>query len=180
MKGKLQLAYFDIVLKLLIGIIIFVKEVSQMILKLVEDKLTELTKITIEYKEIDEQVQSLVNFIEHLDEIESNIIASCDGKIYSLKADEVLYIESVDRKTFAYTMDEVYEMNLKLYEVEEKYCMLDYMRVSKASIVNLKRIKSLMPDFGGRILATMDNDEKIYISRQYAPLLKKKIGIGGR
>jgi len=151
-----------------------------MILKLIEDQLIEHTKVTIECKEKDEQVNLLIDFIEHLDEIETSIIASCDGKIYSLNVNEILYIESVDRKTFAYTMDNVFELSLKLYEIDEKYHRFDYMRVSKASIVNLKRIKSLMPQFGGKILATMDNDEKIYISRQYAPLLKQKIGIGGR
>jgi len=151
-----------------------------MILKLIEDESIERTKVTIECKEKDEQVNTLVELIEHLDEIKNNLIASCDGKLYSLNVNEILYIESVDRKTFCYTMDNVYELSLKLYEIEEKYGLLDYMRISKACIVNLKRIKSLKPDFGGKILATMDNDEMIYISRQYAPLLKQKIGIGGR
>ncbi len=151
-----------------------------MILKLIEDKLIERTKVTIECKEKDEKVNTLIEFVDRLDEIENHLMATCDGKLYSLRPNEILYIEAVDRKTFCYTMDNVYELRLKLYEIEEKYGLLDYMRISKACIVNLKRIKSLKPDFGGKILATMDNDEMIYISRQYAPLLKQKIGIGGR
>ena len=60
-----------------------------------------------------------------------------------------------------------------------EYSSADYIRISKSSIANLGKIKSIRPDFGGKILATMENNEKIYISRQYVPLLKKKLGIGG-
>ena len=66
------------------------------------------------------------------------------------------------------------------YEIEEKYQFTDMMRISKSTIVNLKKIDSLKPDFGGKILATMENGEKLYISRQYSPLLKEKLGIGGK
>ena len=69
--------------------------------------------------------------------------------------------------------------NKAVYEIEEKYENTDYIRISKSSIVNLNKIKSIRPDFGGKILATMENNEKIYISRQYVPILKKKLGIGG-
>ena len=67
-----------------------------------------------------------------------------------------------------------------LDEIEEKYENTDYIRISKSSIANLDKIKSIRPDFGGKILATMENNEKIYISRQYVPILKKKLGIGGK
>ena len=54
------------------------------------------------------------------------------------------------------------------------------MRISKSCIVNLKKIHSLKPDFGGKILATMENNEKLYISRQYVSVLKEKLGLGGK
>ena len=57
---------------------------------------------------------------------------------------------------------------------------MDYMRISKSCIVNLKKIHSLKPDFGGKILATMENNEKLYISRQYVSVLKEKLGLGGK
>ena len=77
-------------------------------------------------------------------------------------------------------MNEVYELGFKLYEIEERYKLMDYMRISKSCIVNLKKIHSLKPDFGGKILATMENNEKLYISRQYASVLKEKLGLGGK
>ena len=151
-----------------------------MYLKLIENQRMEDITVTIEYKEKDEQVNKLIDFLEHLDEMEHCFNASAGGKIYNINANDILYVESVDRKTFGYTADEVYELGCKLYEIEERYKQFDYIRISKSGIVNWKKIHSLKPEFGGKILATMENKEKLYISRQYAPLLREKIGLGGR
>ena len=151
-----------------------------MLLQLIENRIIEKTKVTIEYKTKDKKVERLVEFVEHLEEIENGFLASADGKLFSLGIQDILFIESVDRKTFCYTSEGVYEIGYKLYEIEEKYSAVDYMRISKSCIVNLKRVQSLKPDFGGKILATMDNGEKIYISRQYAAVLKEKLGLGGK
>ena len=151
-----------------------------MILNLLENINVEKTKVTIEYKEKDEQVSKLIDFVEHLEEMENCFTASAGGKVYSISTNDILYIESVDRKTFGYTVNEVYELGFKLYEIEERYKLMDNMRISKSCIVNLKKIHSLKPDFGGKILATMENNEKLYISRQYASVLKEKLGLGGK
>lgn len=151
-----------------------------MILNLIKNIQVAQTTVTVEYRQKDEQVNKLIDFVEHLDDVENCITASADGKIYSLSTSDILYIESVDRKTFCYTVDEVYELRFKLYEIEERYKRMDYIRISKACIVNLQKIHSLKPDFGGKILATMENGERLYISRQYASVLKEKLGLGGK
>ena len=149
-------------------------------LKLIENRNIENITITIEYREKDEQINKLIDFVEHLDEVEHSLVASAGRKIYNININDILYVESVDRKTFCYTANEVYELGSKLYEIEERYKQFDFIRISKSCIVNLKKIHSLKPEFGGKILATMENKEKLYISRQYAPLLREKIGLGGR
>jgi DNA-binding LytR/AlgR family response regulator len=125
-------------------------------------------------------VKKLIAFVEHLEESEAGLVGSFDGESYPLKPKDILYMEAVERKTFCYTAERVYELEEKLYELEEKYGYLDFLRISKSCIMNLQRIRALKPDFGGKILATMDNGEKLYISRQYAPVLKEKLGLGGR
>lgn len=151
-----------------------------MLLSLIENLNINNTKVTIEYKEKDEQVNKIIAFVEHLDAIENSFTASADGQLFHISVNEIFYIESVDRKTFGYTANKVYELGFKLYEIEERYHLMDYLRISKSCIVNLKKIRSLKPDFGGKILATMENNEKLYISRQYASVLKEKLGLGGK
>ena len=149
-------------------------------LKLIENQSAEDITVTIEYREKKDRIDKLIDYVEHLDEMEHCFAASAGGRIYSIRAKDILYVESVDRKTFGYTAGEVYELGCKLYEIEERYKQFDYFRISKSCIVNLKKIHSLKPEFGGKILVTMENKEKLYISRQYAPLLREKIGLGGK
>ena len=139
-----------------------------------------MDKVLIYVLLISSSLDSIAPCINKSDNNDKKIIGISKGETYCIDKDNILYFETVDRKTFCYTVDGVYEITLKLYEIEEKYENTDYIRISKSSIANLDKIKSIRPDFGGKILATMENNEKIYISRQYVPILKKKLGIGGK
>ena len=90
---------------------------------------------------------------------------------------DVLYIESVDKQCFLYATDEIYETNMKLYELEEMLNAVGFFRSSKSQIINIAKIKSLYPDFGGKIEVEMENSEKVIVSRQYAKQLKERIGL---
>jgi len=90
---------------------------------------------------------------------------------------DIFYIESVDKQSFLYTESEVYETNLKLYELEEMLGVSSFFRNAKSQIINIAKVKSICPDFGGRIEAEMENGEKVIISRQYAKRFKERIGL---
>ena len=100
-----------------------------------------------------------------------------DGQTCILDEDEVLYIDTVDRGTFLYTAGGVYETRLRLYELEGQLAGWDFVRVSKSVIVNFGQVKSLRPDFGGRLRLTMSNGEVVVANRQYVPDIKKKLGL---
>ena len=100
-----------------------------------------------------------------------------DGITHLVDTGEVLYFESVDKKSFLYTESDVYELSLKLYEIEETLSDVGFIRSAKSQILNTHKIASLCPDFGGRIETTMISGEKLIVSRQYAKLLKERLGI---
>lgn len=100
-----------------------------------------------------------------------------NGEIHLIAEEEVFYFESVDQKVFAYCEREVYEIKKKLYELEEELTEGTFIRATKSSILNLDKIKSLAPAFGGRFEALLKNGEKTIISRQYVGVLKKKLGL---
>ena len=100
-----------------------------------------------------------------------------DGEIHLIEPAQVYYFEYVDQKVFAYCKSNVYEIKKKLYELEEILPSDDFIRVSKSSILNLDKISSLAPAFGGRFEANLKNGEKIIISRQYVNGLKEALGL---
>ena len=97
-----------------------------------------------------------------------------DGEqIYRLKLEEVYYFETVDNKSFIYCKNKVYESKLKLYEFLRICEGTHFFRASKSVILNSDMISYIKPSFSGRFEATLLNDEKVMISRQFVVDLKK-------
>lgn len=139
-----------------------------------ESEDNEEIEVIINCKRIDENLLKVISSIRAFDE---KITGSKDGKIFILDTEKIYYFESVDKKTFIYMNKEVYETSLRLYELEERFSNSDFFRASKSTIINLAKIKEIIPVFGGRLEVILENDEKQIISRQYVPILKKKLDL---
>ena len=129
------------------------------------------TEVVIHCRETDDEVLTVV---AALSKFNKKLTGTKNDRTFIIDPADVLYFDSVDKKTFAYTKSEVFEIPLRLYELEEKL-LRDFFRASKSAIINIGKIKSILPDFGGRIEVTMVTGEKLMVSRQYAHELKKKL-----
>ena len=109
--------------------------------------------------------------------IDIQIAVRKDNETFLLDTDKILYVEAVDRKTFVYTNTDTYESELKLYELEQELVERDFLRISKQSIVNLRKIKSLKTDVNRKIRITLQNGEQIVVSRMYSDELRRKLGL---
>ena len=138
-----------------------------------EDINNEETEVIINCRQMDEQILRICAGLRVYDKKVTGIL---DDQTFLLNSCDILYIETVDRKTFLYTTDEVYETPLKLYEIEERLAGEDFIRASKSCVLNFGKVKSLRGDFGGRLLCTLENDETVTVSRQYAGIIKQKLG----
>ena len=144
-------------------------------------------KVTILEKKADEEDELIVK-CDYLDESLTKLINQFktgkgkmnfykDGKIVFVEPEEVLYFESVDDTVFAYTKDSVFETKSKLYQLEEELPASIFFRANKAVIVNLDKIDSLAPGFGGRFEAVLENGYKVVVSRNYLSTLKELLGL---
>jgi len=141
-------------------------------LTLIERTELEEPEITIACRQVDEQILRLVAALRAFDKKITGIL---DGQTYVLVPGDILYIDTTDRRTFLYTANAVYETPLKLYELVDRLAQDDFFRASKSSVINFNKITSLRPDFGGRLILTMENGEKLTVSRQFVPDVKKKL-----
>lgn len=139
-----------------------------------ESEDNEEIEIIINCKRIDESLLKVISSIRAFDE---KITGSKDGKIFILDTEKIYYFESVDKKTFIYMNKEVYETSLRLYELEERFSNSDFFRASKSTIINLSKIKEIIPVFGGRLEVILENNEKLVVSRQYVSILKTKLDL---
>lgn len=96
-----------------------------------------------------------------------------------LEPDSILYIESVDGRTFAYTEENVLRLDCTLSRCQQILCDINFFRCSKSMILNIDKVRSLCSLPSNRIDATMCNGEHIIISRTYASDFRKRIKGGG-
>ena len=134
------------------------------------------TAVEIHCREVTSETERLERYISRFDE---RLQATSEGNTYNVQIDEILYIESVDKKTFLYTTGHVLQTEKRLYELEELLDEKTFFRASKSVIVNLNKITKLKPEVTRNILATLTNGEVIVISRRNVKALKELIGLEG-
>lgn len=92
-----------------------------------------------------------------------------------LEPSSILYIESVDGKTYAYTRESVHRIDYALNRLEQILSDIRFFRCSKSMIINIDRVERLKSLPSNRIDATMCNGEHILISRTYASDFRKRL-----
>lgn len=138
------------------------------------DKTLQDTEILIRCAAVDEQITGLIASIRMHDH---HLIGKHNSETIVIPIGIILYIETVDRHTFAYTYKSVIEINSTISELENNLANTSFVRTGKSCLINLYRVKSLRPYVGGRLLARLDNNEEVIVSRMYAKELKRRLGV---
>lgn len=132
------------------------------------------TEITINCNQLTDEIENIMATLRIMNQ---QLLVYKEEENHLLEVSRISYIEALERKTFVYTENEVFESKLKLYEMEEKLCRYGFFRVSKSCLVNLKYVKTIRNDVERRIRLTLKNGEQIMVSRQYAEEMKKRMGV---
>lgn len=127
-------------------------------------------EVIIRYREMNKQIEMIAALAEGKT---SKISARYNDEMILLSPEAILYLESVDGVTWAYLPDKV----CRIYESLEKAVLAwgerGFFRCSKSMVINIYRISTLKSEPGNRILAQMENGEKVMISRRYARELRR-------
>ena len=125
--------------------------------------------VIIEYPILDAKTKKLIKKIESLDFMVSG---SSKGKVFQVHISDIYYIESVERKTFLYTKDEIYMTDKKLYELEEMLRDAGIIRISKSCLMNMDMLYSIRQLMNSQLEATLLNGEKLIVARTYLKNIK--------
>ena len=123
-----------------------------------------------------EKTADIASAIDLLENGSGGVAVTKDRNTFFCKLTQIYYIESVDKRTYVYTKGDCYESRDRLYELEEKLGPW-FVRISKAMIVNLRKIRNVSAEPGGRMTAVLLNGERVIISRSYVKELKRRLGI---
>jgi DNA-binding LytR/AlgR family response regulator len=129
-------------------------------------------EVVIRYDTMDDEIRAL---LELLGQTGRRLYARDGDTARMLDPADVLYFESVDEHTFAYTAGGVFGVPQPLSALAERYAPQGFFRCSKSMAVNLRRIESFKGGDYGRVFAMLENGEKILVSRRYAKALRETL-----
>lgn len=108
---------------------------------------------------------------------DNSILAVKKGQdIVLLDFADVFMIRVEDKQTKVYTEDKDYLVKKPLYQIEENLDS-NFVRVSKATIVNLRKIKRVAPSLKGMMFIELKNGLKDNISRKYLSDFKNALDL---
>ena len=137
-----------------------------------EDKTIHGVEVKIRAPMLDDEVLEIIASLKAKDK---KIIGIKDNSSTILELRDIYYFDSVDKKTFIYCENDVYETSLKLYELEESLAAFGFVRTSKQQVLNLDKVESIQPESSSRLRLKLENGEIVVVSRQYAPIIKAKL-----
>ncbi len=136
-------------------------------------------EVIVNYLAMSPEIERIVNFIKGE---QTKLVGwkNKEQKVLDIKS--ILYIETVDGNTYAYSETDVLKVDYTLAQLEQQLNDINFFRCSKSMIINIDKVDSLRSLPSNRIDAQMINGEHIIISRTYASdfrrILKKGVQHG--
>ncbi|MBN2919527.1 MAG: LytTR family transcriptional regulator DNA-binding domain-containing protein [Lactobacillus sp.] len=130
------------------------------------------TEIDIRYSNM---TQSLNSIIQYIRQQEYLIQGTFDNKLYQIPLNKILYFETVDKRTFIYTQQKIFECKKKLSVIEQDLIKANIIRISKTVLLNISYLACVKPYPNHRLLAELNNKENLIVSRKYISSLRDKI-----
>jgi DNA-binding LytR/AlgR family response regulator len=130
------------------------------------------TEITVNCSKMNDEINKMIASIQMAD---MKIPGRKNGCEHILEIADIIFIESVDKRTLLYTFTDSYENSFKLYELEAKLIHRGFLRASKNCLVNINFINSIETESNSRLILTMPKSIKLIVSRQYAAEIKQKL-----
>lgn len=129
------------------------------------------TEIVIRCAEADDRIRRLTDYIQQFSEVLKGRI---EQTYFFVPLDTILYIDSVDKKTFFYDRHRIYACGDSLETLEKKLGKYSFVRISKNCIVNLLYVQGFEPCENHRLKLTIDSGECLIAARTYKNQFKEK------
>lgn len=131
--------------------------------------------ITIDAPELTEEVQNIIDYISNISKKQSQIIADKDNKIYIIELKDVICFFSKDKYNYVRTVNGIYRIKMKLYELEEVLDKNDFIKISNSCIVNINQVECFDISILGTIVVKLKDDTKENVSKRNIKKVKQML-----
>lgn len=131
-------------------------------------------ELIIKAPKMDEQIARLYQKLQQDDHSLTQIEASQNKVSYYLNLSEILFFETDSKLVMAHTRDQAYEVNYKLYELEDLLGH-NFMRIAKSTIINLDKIYAITRSISNCKIQFQNSYKTVYASRRYYRELRNRL-----
>jgi two-component system LytT family response regulator len=112
-------------------------------------------------------------------EFPDRICSRVGDRILFIDLDKITHFFSEDKLTYAATEIKKYIVDYTISELEQKLEARGFVRIHRASLINLHLVDELYRWFGGRMLVRMKdkNRTELTVARDHVKSLKEKLGL---
>lgn len=129
----------------------------------------------IHTNELTDNITKAMSILESEDS--NDMLAVKKGSdIALLELSEIYMFRVEDKQVKVYTESSEYLIRKALYQVEESLDQ-SFVRISKTTIVNLKKVERVAPSLKGMMFIQLKNGLKDNISRKYLPDFKEALDL---
>lgn len=129
----------------------------------------------IHTNELTDNITKAMSILES-DDSNEMLAVKRGSDIALLEFSEIFMFRVEDKQVNVYTENQEYIIKKPLYQVEETLTS-DFVRISKTTIVNLKKIKRVAPSLKGMMFIELKNGLKDNISRKYLSEFKMALDL---
>lgn len=159
--------------------IIFITAHSEHAVKAFEVKATDYLVKPVEIDRLKQAISRLEPVAEQAPARVERIPVEKAGKKLLISVEDILFVMAKDDYSYLYTSADRYLSTISLAQLEIKLEPVGFFRIHRRYLVNLARVKEVVPMYGGTLLLTLADDAatQIPVSRRRVPALKKALGL---
>lgn len=159
--------------------IIFVTAHSEHAVKAFEVRATDYLVKPVELDRLKNALSRIEPIAEQAPARVERIPVEKAGKKLLVAVEDILYVMAKDDYSYLYTAADRYLSTISLAQLETKLEPVGFFRIHRRYLVNLSRVKEVVPMYGGTLLLTLSDEAgtQIPVSRRRVPALKKALGL---
>lgn len=120
--------------------------------------------IIVEYSNENENIDNFIGYINNYDDT-SKIFVNKDNELVQIDIKDIILFYSDKKYNYCKTLKDSFKIKSKLYELEKM--SIDFLRISKSCIVNIKQVKCFdIGETGKIVVRFFDNSEEIVSRRR--------------
>lgn len=131
-------------------------------------------EVIIKAPQMDDRIERLYKGLQDSANEPVQIEAIKDNVTYYLNLSEILFFETDSKVVMAHTSDNAYQVDYKLYELENLLTG-NFMRIAKSTIINLSKIHAITRSISNCQIQFENSYKTVYASRRYYRDLRNRL-----